>query len=155
MIKAVATLKADAIKGVVKFEQSVNGGLTTINVDLSGVPTGKHGFHIHEFGDLSNGCISAGAHFNPFGTTHGDVTDNDNNKHMGDLGNVIADENGNVKTTIVCNISLIGQYSIIGRALMLHANVDDLGKGGDEESKKTGNAGARIACAVIGIAKNV
>ena len=153
MIKAVAVLKTDTVKGVINFEQSINGGITTININISGVPTGSHGFHIHEYGDLSEGCVSAGTHFNPFGESHGDI--NDNEKHIGDLGNLVADSSGIIKTILFSDISLIGQYSVIGRSIMLHENPDDLGKTNHPLSKTTGNSGSRIACAVIGIAKNI
>lgn len=152
MIKAVAVFKTDTVKGVINFEQQVSGGLTTINIDITGVPVGAHGFHIHEFGDLSQGCVSAGAHFNPFGKSHGDI--NDSEKHIGDLGNLVANSSGIIKTTLVSDISLIGKYSVIGRSIMLHADIDDLGRSSHELSKTTGNSGARIACAVIGIAKS-
>lgn len=72
---------------------------------------------------------------------------------MGDLGNVLADENGIVRDTFTDHlISLMGQNSIIGRAVVTHAGVDDYGMGGDLESTKTGNAGGRIGCGVIGLA---
>ena len=72
---------------------------------------------------------------------------------MGDLGNVTA-EGGRAKLDITDSmISLTGEHSIIGRTVVVHADVDDLGKGGHELSKSTGNAGARSACGVIGIAK--
>lgn len=74
---------------------------------------------------------------------------------IGDLGNIEVKSNGE-ETEILINdsiISLIGQHSIIGRSLVIHEKEDDLGKGGNEESLKTGNAGGRILCGVIGIAQ--
>lgn len=74
---------------------------------------------------------------------------------MGDLGNVVADEAGVARFAVVDkNITLAGPYSVIGRTFVVHEKEDDLGKGGNEDSKKTGNAGGRLACGVIGIADN-
>lgn len=96
--------------------------------------------------------FTAGPHFNPFGKDHGAPTDAV--RHAGDLGNIIADENGVAKFDIEDKqISLSGNLSILGRTVVVHADVDDLGKGGHELSKTTGNAGGRLACGVIGICK--
>ncbi|PSN53786.1 Superoxide dismutase [Cu-Zn] [Blattella germanica] len=96
--------------------------------------------------------MSTGAYFNPYQKDHGCPTDSV--RHIGDLGNVEASESGVAKVNI-CDkmISLTGSYNIIGRTLVVHADPDDLGKGGHELSKTTGNAGARVACGVVGIAK--
>jgi len=139
------------VKGIIFLEQDVKGGPTTLTGSITGLKPGKHGFHVHQYGDLSNGCTSAGAHFNPFGKTHGGPSDE--NRHAGDLGNVDAGSDGKADINITDHlVSLIGPTSVIGRALIIHADIDDLGKGGHELSSTTGNAGARVGCGVIGIA---
>lgn len=71
---------------------------------------------------------------------------------MGDLGNIQTDDNGVATIDIKDNmIKLCGEYSVIGRAIVVHSGTDDLGKGGNVESKKTGNAGSRYGCGLIGI----
>lgn len=66
---------------------------------------------------------------------------------MGDLGNIKTDGQGNSSGSVTDKlIKLIGAESVIGRTVVTHAGTDDLGKGGHEESKKTGNAGPRPAC---------
>jgi len=152
-VKAVCVLRGDAgVGGVITFEQSAAGGNTTIKGKVTGLKAGLHGFHVHVFGDLSDGCKSAGPHFNPFNQTHAGPTDSV--RHVGDLGNIRASKDGDDVTIDISDhlVSLIGEHSVIGRALVVHEKEDDLGRGGDEESKKTGNAGGRIACGVIGIA---
>ncbi|KAL4246641.1 Superoxide dismutase [Cu-Zn] [Abortiporus biennis] len=151
--KAVVVLKGDSgVGGSVIFQQESLGGKVTITGDLQGLkPNFKQGFHIHVSGDLSNGCLSAGSHFNPYNKNHG--APSDSTRHVGDLGNVESDEFGNAKFTIEDKlVSLNGPSSVVGRSVVLHAGTDDLGKGGDDESLKTGNAGARAACGVIGLA---
>lgn len=140
------------MKGIITFRSNNYYGNTEITGELTGLNPGLHGFHIHESGDLSEGCKSAGGHYNPFNFEHGSSTDW--NRHVGDIGNIEADKDG--KATIKISdhqVKLFGYYSVIGRALVVHQKKDDLGKGGDLESKKTGNAGARVGCAVIGHSK--
>ena len=148
---AVCIIKGDAnVTGTIHFEQK--GDTLQVNGEVKGLAPGQHGFHVHEFGDTTNGCTSTGAHFNPTGRTHGAPTAEE--RHVGDLGNVVADANGVAKFQLTDKIaSLAGSNSILGRALVVHADQDDLGQGGHELSKTTGNAGARVGCGVIGITK--
>lgn len=119
---------------------------------ISGLSKGLHGFHVHEFGDNTNGCISAGAHFNPHNKDHGGP--DHEVRHVGDLGNITAGDDGVAQIDIKDSIiSLQGEHNVIGRTVVVHADPDDLGQGGHELSKTTGNAGGRLACGVIGIAK--
>jgi len=144
-IKAVAVLEHGDAKGIINFVQKP-GKATIISGTISGLTEGLHGFHIHEFGDLSDGCDSAGGHYNPHGVDHGDV----DNGHIGDLGNIEANSKGVAEFKIKSKtIQLQGATSIVGRAVVVHQDEDDLGKGGDEESLKTGNAGDRAGCGVI------
>lgn len=148
--KAVSVLKGTSqVEGVVTLVQQGDGP-TTVNVKVTGLTPGLHGFHLHEFGDTTNGCISTGAHFNPNNLTHGAPTDQV--RHAGDLGNILADENGVAEVTIVdSQIPLSGPNSVVGRAFVVHELEDDLGKGGHELSLTTGNAGGRLACGVVGL----
>ncbi|XP_037719880.1 superoxide dismutase [Cu-Zn] isoform X1 [Drosophila subpulchrella] len=124
----------------------------TVTGEVCGLAKGLHGFHVHEFGDNTNGCMSSGPHFNPYGKEHGAPADE--NRHLGDLGNIEASGDCPTKVNITdSKITLFGADSIIGRTVVVHADADDLGQGGHELSKSTGNAGARIGCGVIGIAK--
>ncbi|EXJ75611.1 superoxide dismutase [Cladophialophora psammophila CBS 110553] len=153
MVKAVAVLRGDSkITGQVTFEQASESAPTTITWDIQGHdPNAERGMHVHQYGDNTNGCTSAGPHYNPHGKTHGGPTDQE--RHVGDLGNIKTDAQGNSKGSVSDSfVKLIGEHSVLGRTIVVHAGTDDLGKGGNEESKKTGNAGPRPACGVIGIA---
>jgi Cu-Zn family superoxide dismutase len=151
MAKAVCVLTGDGCSGVVYFSQASESVPTKIEGRISGLTPGEHGFHIHVFGDLSSGCTSAGGHFNPFAKHHG--APGDEERHVGDLGNIEAKPDGTCEFEMHDHlVKLIGPLSVIGRAVVVHADRDDLGKGGHELSLTTGNAGGRVACGVIGIA---
>ncbi|RMF54480.1 MAG: superoxide dismutase family protein [Calditrichaeota bacterium] len=146
--KAVAVLHAtegNEVKGVVTFTKTAEG--VKIVADVMGLTPGEHGFHIHEFGDCSSpDGKSAGGHFNPEGNPH--AAPDAQTRHVGDLGNLTADENGNAHyERLDTHLSLNGPNSIIGRGVIIHAKADDL------TSQPTGAAGARVACGVIGVAK--
>merc|ERR1719424_1958822 len=140
--------------GTITFEQT-DADTCKITYEIKGLTPGLHGFHVHEKADFSDGCKSAGPHYNPHGKTHCGPDDED--RHVGDLGNVEAGADGNSKGSITAPIvSLQGEFTVIGRSMMVHADPDDLGRGDHSEpgtngktSKTTGNAGARIACGEI------
>ncbi|CAN1252868.1 Superoxide dismutase [Cu-Zn], chloroplastic [Linum perenne] len=142
--KAVAVLKGtSAVEGVVTLTQEDDVGPTTVNVRITGLTPGPHGFHLHEYGDTTNGCISTGPHFNPNKLTHG--APEDEIRHAGDLGNIVANADDYQQ------IPLTGPNAVVGRAFVVHELADDLGKGGHELSLSTGNAGGRLACGVVGL----
>ena len=150
-VVAVAVFTNDVI-GCVRFTE--DGDAVRIDVNISGLqPNSLHGFHVHEAGDLTDKCTSMCAHFNPFNKTHGGP--GSKHRHVGDLGNLKTNKKGVAKYYYHDDkIKLRGsKCNIIGRGLIIHADEDDCGEGANEESLKTGNAGKRIACAVIGYAK--
>lgn len=142
------------INGYVKFIEDPENNLVKIELNLKGLsPNSLHGFHVHEAGDLTDKCTSMCAHFNPYNKTHG--CPGMKHRHVGDLGNIKANSKGEAKYTFHDNIiKLRGtKCNIIGRGLIIHEDEDDCGMGNNAESLKTGNAGKRIACAVIGYSK--
>ncbi|KAL6523174.1 hypothetical protein OROGR_016777 [Orobanche gracilis] len=153
-VKAVAVISGvDSVKGFVQFFQQ-SAGDTHVEGSISGLSPGFHGIHIHALGDTTNGCNSTGPHFNPLNKDHGSPLEDE--PHAGDLGNIVAGSNGVADISITDGqIPLIGQHSILGRAVVVHAGPDDLGKGGHELSKTTGNAGARVGCGIIGLQSSV
>ena len=153
-IYAIAVFN-DTIKGTVRFTEDLVNNQIKIELNITGLkPNSLHGFHVHEAGDLTDKCTSMCAHFNPYGKTHGcpGVIE----RHVGDLGNIKSNNKGEAKYTFYDNvIKLRGtKCNIIGRGLIIHEDEDDCGQGGNAESLKTGNAGKRIACAVIGYSKD-
>ena len=141
------------IEGTIQFEE-LDRERVKVKYEVKGLDDGKHGFHIHEYGDLSDGCMSACNHFNPFNKNHGGLKSKE--RHSGDLGNIVSKNKISKGELIAGGLSLSKKKTnILGRMIIIHDKEDDLGKGvGElrEESLKTGNAGSRVACGVIGIA---
>lgn len=143
---ATATLKptqGNKAAGSVSFSQQ--GDKVRVVANITGLTPGLHGFHVHETGDCSApDAMSAGGHFNPHGKAHGDIHGGE--RHAGDLGNVTADKDGNARVDIaVDGLSVASGVpgSVVGRAVVIHANPDDL------KSQPAGNSGPRVACGVI------
>jgi Cu-Zn family superoxide dismutase len=154
--KAVAVLEptgTNNVHGTITFEDM--GNHVHVSGSVTGLaPNSVHGFHIHQFGDISStDGSSAGPHYNPGGTAHQHGDLNAANAHAGDFGNITADASGTAKVDLmVHSISIAGvKNPIIGRAIVVHANRDDFTQ--SPPSATPGNSGARIAVGVIGIAK--
>lgn len=136
----------EQVRGTVTFTERAGGVL--IEARVTGLTPGEHGFHIHELGDVSSpDGKSAGGHFNPEGMPH--AGPDAHKRHIGDLGNLVADASGTaVYSRFDDEVDLEGPFSIIGLAVVVHADADDL------MSQPTGDAGGRVGVGVIGIAKD-
>ena len=146
--QAIAVLSAtqgNKVQGTVRFTEQGNSVKVVAHVEgLS--PGQKHAIHVHEFGDCSSAdANSAGSHYNPEKHEHG--LPDKSQRHAGDLGNLQADTSGKAHLELtVNNISIAGNKNpVLGRSVIVHAKPDDGGQ-------PVGNAGARIACGVIGAA---
>lgn len=147
-VAVVNPTKGNKTSGLVTFSEGF--GKIKVEAEIRGLePKSKHGFHIHEYGDCTaDNAESAGSHYNPGNHQHGGPH-SEHPTHLGDLGNIEADEKGNAKLRVeIDNASIAGQLNpIIGRSVIVHKNPDDL------ISQPAGGAGERIACGVIGAAK--
>lgn len=137
----LASTSGSSAVGTVHFQQQSDGAVE-VHVDLTGVPAGTHGFHVHDKGSCADNGNAAGGHFNPMSAPH--AAPDAASHHAGDFGNVTADEKGEVHTVFTTRSITVapGAMSVIGHAVVLHANADDL------TTQPSGNAGARIACGV-------
>ena len=135
--------KGNKTAGTADFYQVSNR--VRVVASVSGlVPGREHGFHVHEAGDCSSGDgMSAKGHFNPHGKPHGHFSSGE--RHAGDMPSLRADASGNAKLDTTLDIITVtsGSASVVGRGLIVHADPDDY------KTQPTGNAGARLACAVI------
>ena len=136
--------RASTVTGTVRFEQSSNG-VVRVSGEVRGLkPGAEHGFHIHEKGDCSSGDgVSAGGHFNPSGKPHGHHGMGEH--HTGDLPSLRADAQGVATFNFESRSIAVGSGSndVVGRGLIVHRDPDDYA------TQPTGNAGPRLACAVI------
>jgi Cu-Zn family superoxide dismutase len=144
--KAVANLastKGNSVSGTVTFEQQ-NGKVRVAGTIAGLKPDGEHGFHVHEKGDCSSGDgMSAGGHFNPAGKGHGHHGSAE--RHAGDMPNLKADAYGKASFAFETTGITVGSGAsdIVGKGLIVHRDPDDY------KSQPAGNAGPRLACAVI------
>jgi Cu-Zn family superoxide dismutase len=146
--RAVAVLqpaKDGKVEGTLTFTKESPG--VKVTGRITGLTVGTHGFHIHEFGDCSAADFgSAGGHYNP--TAHPHAGPSESRRHIGDMGNVEAGADG-VATVDYTDprLRFEGAHGILGRGVIVHASPDDF------KTQPTGNAGGRLACGVIGVAK--
>ena len=144
--RAVAKLEAtkgNTVWGSVSFVES--GSVVVVRADVRSLRAGaEFGFHVHEKGDCSSGDgMSAGGHFNPGGKPHAHFKVAE--RHAGDLPNLRSDADGNATYAAETTLLTVrpGATSVVGRAIVVHANADDYA------SQPAGNAGPRIACGLI------
>ena len=155
MIVATTLFDHPHIKGTVEFEEKGTKVVIKGNLKSTKYKNSSHGFHIHEAGDLSDKCMGACGHFNPYNKTHCGPTSKE--RHVGDLGNIRFDARGVAKFRMEDNlVKLRGtKANVIGRSVVIHEDPDDLGMGNHSDSSTTGHAGKRITCAVIGYSKRM
>jgi Cu-Zn family superoxide dismutase len=137
----IAPTQGNKVHGTVRFV--AEGGKVHVIADLTGLAPGEHGIHIHEKDDCSapDGS-STGGHFNPTSQPH--AGRDAGKRHLGDMGNITADKDGNAHLDYVDDkMSLDGPNAIVGRAVVVHAGKDDF------TSQPAGNSGARIGCGPI------
>lgn len=151
-----AVAQAQSARAVLRDAQGTVVGAATLNevpggvkidVQVSGLKPGEHGFHIHAVGKCEpRAFTSAGAHFNPYGKKHGHK--NPEGAHAGDLPNLTvgADGTGSLDVTAVGVTLTPGRASLLqpgGASLVIHADPDD------EKTDPAGNSGARLVCGVM------
>lgn len=144
---SIKGLGASKVIGLVTFTENPKGGVE-VTGELHGLkPSSQHGFHVHEKGDCSGDGSAAGAHFNPMGHSHGGVESLES--HVGDLGNVTSDANGDAKISVFKKSATLDQGStaVVGKSVIIHEKADDM------KSQPSGDAGSRIGCGVIQLNK--
>ncbi|WP_435011453.1 superoxide dismutase family protein [Tundrisphaera lichenicola] len=143
VVVMIPTKSGGSVAGTIVFSKTEKG--TRVEAEFTGLPAGKHGFHIHEFGDASSpDGKAAGGHFDPkMAKKHGDPSKADV-RHLGDMGNIEANAEGKAAYDEIFPDLPIGL--ILGHGVVVHEKADDFGQ-------PVGNAGGRLAVGVIGVAK--
>ena len=161
-LNAIAVFNQPQVRGTVSFHQCNRHHNTIVSFNLFGLPSNStHGIHIHKYGILSvdNACDSTCEHYNPTGDLHGSMELYGNSRHAGDLiNNLVTNSLG--EFTYTYEDPMINVHDIIGRSIVIHSGIDDMGRWRNDYSNPerqkgsstTGNAGSRIACSVIGLA---
>lgn len=146
-VAALAATAGNSTAGELRFA-AADGGVHITGQVTGLAPGSEHGFHVHETGDCSApDATSAGGHFNPAGSDHGRVGAPAH--HAGDTNNITADDSGVAQVDTRLEGATLGDGTptdVIGKGVIVHADPDDY------TTQPTGNAGARLACGVIGAA---
>ncbi len=144
----VGTEGNEGVSGIVRFTQG--DGHVVVEARIFGLTPGSHGFHVHQFGDITaSDGTSTGGHFNPMGHMHS--APDAETRHVGDLGNIVANADGVARYRRMDQFISLDPSSaafIVGRGIIVHAGEDDL------TSQPTGAAGSRLASGVIGVGSN-
>jgi Cu-Zn family superoxide dismutase len=141
----IPTTKTESkVKGIIYFTKTDKG--MHVQGEITGLTPGEHGFHVHEYGVWNEDGMASGGHFNPTGAPH--AAHDSPKRHVGDMGNVKADESGKAVIDLDDDqMTFEGPNCILGRGLVVHEKADDL------KSQPSGAAGGRLAVAIIGVAK--
>ena len=142
---AVAVFKDPKVEGEVTFTATPKG--VRVAASFTKLPPGEHGFHIHNKGDLrGEGCKGACAHYEKGEPTkHGGPPGFGGPRHTGDLGNISPEISSYSYFLLGVTVD-----DLWGRSLIVHADPDDYGRGGFDDSHVTGHSGKRMSCAIIG-----
>ncbi len=138
------TKTKSTVAGTLTFTKTSSG--MHVKGEITGLTPGEHGFHVHEYGVWNEDGTASGGHFNPTKAPH--ASHASEKRHVGDMGNIKADESGKAVVDLEDDqMTFEGPTSILGRGLVVHAKADDL------KTQPSGDAGGRLAVAIIGVAK--
>ena len=142
----VTPVNDSKISGWIHFHKQERKKVT-VKAEIKGLkPKQKYGFHVHKYGDCRENGKNAGAHLGSYRKNKKHGSADSEERHMGDLGNLVAGEDGTAiykKTVNMC------MRKLGGRSVIIHAQEDDL------KSQPSGNAGSYIGCGIIGYVQSL